>query len=155
MANVYVEARPKGRPEGSPIQDYVGRKRRVTPSYRSRPASERQENPRPLAVGVRPNRKRVSRATPFNQKGKRVIGKAAQLTDSQMATRDLPQICVFHRYRECNLFAAVAPDGWRRATTVQPADFAFSERARPAIRFPLYMLELIAVSSACKLYKMA
>jgi hypothetical protein len=23
MANVYVEARPKGRPEGSPIQDYV------------------------------------------------------------------------------------------------------------------------------------
>ena len=23
MANVYVEARPKGRPEGSPIHDYV------------------------------------------------------------------------------------------------------------------------------------
>lgn len=23
MANVYVEARPKGRPEGSPISDYV------------------------------------------------------------------------------------------------------------------------------------
>ena len=23
MANVYVEARPKGRPEGSPIDDYV------------------------------------------------------------------------------------------------------------------------------------
>ncbi len=23
MANVYVEARPKGRPEGSPIEDYV------------------------------------------------------------------------------------------------------------------------------------
>lgn len=23
MANVYVEARPKGRPEGSPINDYV------------------------------------------------------------------------------------------------------------------------------------
>ncbi len=23
MANVYVEARPKGRPEGSPITDYV------------------------------------------------------------------------------------------------------------------------------------
>lgn len=23
MANVFVEARPKGRPEGSPIQDYV------------------------------------------------------------------------------------------------------------------------------------
>jgi hypothetical protein len=23
MANVYIEARPKGRPEGSPIQDYV------------------------------------------------------------------------------------------------------------------------------------
>lgn len=23
MANVYVEARPKGRPEGSPIADYV------------------------------------------------------------------------------------------------------------------------------------
>jgi len=23
MANVYVEARPKGRPDGSPIQDYV------------------------------------------------------------------------------------------------------------------------------------
>lgn len=23
MANVYVEPRPKGRPEGSPIQDYV------------------------------------------------------------------------------------------------------------------------------------
>lgn len=23
MANVYIEARPKGRPEGSPIDDYV------------------------------------------------------------------------------------------------------------------------------------
>jgi hypothetical protein len=23
MANVYIEARPKGRPEGNPIQDYV------------------------------------------------------------------------------------------------------------------------------------
>jgi hypothetical protein len=23
MANVYIEARPKGRPEGSPIEDYV------------------------------------------------------------------------------------------------------------------------------------
>jgi hypothetical protein len=23
MTNVYIEARPKGRPEGSPIQDYV------------------------------------------------------------------------------------------------------------------------------------
>lgn len=23
MANVYVEARPKGRPEGTPIEDYV------------------------------------------------------------------------------------------------------------------------------------
>jgi hypothetical protein len=23
MANVYIEARPKGRPKGSPIQDYV------------------------------------------------------------------------------------------------------------------------------------
>jgi hypothetical protein len=23
MANVYIEARPKGHPEGSPIQDYV------------------------------------------------------------------------------------------------------------------------------------
>ena len=23
MANVYIEARPKGRPEGSPIHDYV------------------------------------------------------------------------------------------------------------------------------------
>jgi hypothetical protein len=23
MANVYVEARPKGRPEGAPIEDYV------------------------------------------------------------------------------------------------------------------------------------
>jgi hypothetical protein len=23
MANVYIEARPKGRPEGTPIQDYV------------------------------------------------------------------------------------------------------------------------------------
>jgi hypothetical protein len=23
MANVYVEARPKGRPDGSPIEDYV------------------------------------------------------------------------------------------------------------------------------------
>lgn len=23
MANVYIEARPKGRPEGSPVEDYV------------------------------------------------------------------------------------------------------------------------------------
>ena len=23
MGNVYIEARPKGRPEGSPVQDYV------------------------------------------------------------------------------------------------------------------------------------
>ncbi len=63
MVNVFVEPRPKGRQEGSPIEDYVvedhadhvlatfktqheavGEKERPFTSCRSRPAPERQES---------------------------------------------------------------------------------------------------------------
>ena len=69
MPNVYVEARPKGRPEGSSIEDFVvedhadhvlgtfktersdrlGQKERPFAPCRARAASQRQENTRPLA----------------------------------------------------------------------------------------------------------
>ena len=68
MPNVYVEARPQGRPEGSSIEDFVvedhadhvlgtfkTKKRSTRPernghsSLRARAASQRQENTRPLA----------------------------------------------------------------------------------------------------------
>ena len=65
MPNVYVEARPKGRSEGSPIEDFVvedhadhvlgtfktqkrhrvGQKERPFAPCRARAASERQEKP--------------------------------------------------------------------------------------------------------------
>ncbi len=38
MANVYVEARPKGRPEGSPITDYVVEDHPITHWRRLRPS---------------------------------------------------------------------------------------------------------------------
>jgi hypothetical protein len=70
MPNVYVEARPKGRPEGSSISiedlwwritqttcsapskqrsDRLGQKERPFAPCRARAASQRQENTRPLA----------------------------------------------------------------------------------------------------------
>ncbi len=70
MANVYIEPRPKGRPEGDPMHDYVvedhadhvlatfktqhegnrvGEEERPYRSRRACPASERQEEGRPLA----------------------------------------------------------------------------------------------------------
>ena len=73
MTTVFIEARPKGRPEGSPIEDFVveekgdrvrktfktqeeaitwGEGRGARPPRGARPASERQENPGPLAPGL-------------------------------------------------------------------------------------------------------
>ena len=73
MARVFVEARPKGRPEGSPIEDYVvedhadhvlqtfktqheaiewAKKTRAHAACRSRPAPERQGKARSLARGL-------------------------------------------------------------------------------------------------------
>ena len=78
MANVYVEARPKGRSEGSHIEDYpyrglyrrgargsrpqdiqdpgrgdhLGEKSGALAPRSARPASERQENSGPLASGL-------------------------------------------------------------------------------------------------------
>jgi hypothetical protein len=79
MANIYVEARPKGRPEGDPIDDYVvedhadhvlatfksqheaiawAKKNGHMPSCCSRSAPQRQETTGSLAgsVGVGPTR---------------------------------------------------------------------------------------------------
>ena len=73
MANVYIEPRPKGRAEGSPIDDFVvedgadhvlktfstqkeaidwAKKEGHHPLGRPRPASQQQENARPVAGGV-------------------------------------------------------------------------------------------------------
>ena len=62
MANLYIE--PKGRSEGSLIEDYVvedhaaarsdrlGKESGPRPAGRSRPTPERKEDARPLAVGL-------------------------------------------------------------------------------------------------------
>ncbi len=73
MANVYIEARPKGGPEGSAIDDYVvedhadhvlchvqnttrsnrlGKKEQPCAACRSRSEFERQEKGRSLALGL-------------------------------------------------------------------------------------------------------
>ena len=73
MANVYIEPRPKGRADGSPIDDYVvedgadqvlkifstqkgaidwAKQQGHHPLGRPRPASQQQENARPVAGGV-------------------------------------------------------------------------------------------------------
>ena len=72
MPNVYIEPRPKGRHEGTPIEDYVvedhkdhvlktfktqkeaidwAKKRGPPPPRRARPAREQQDEARSLAVG--------------------------------------------------------------------------------------------------------
>jgi len=76
MPNVYVEPRPKGRPEGSHIEDFVVEdhadhilasfrtqreaidwaKARACSSCRSGPTSERQEETGSLAVGLNGSR---------------------------------------------------------------------------------------------------
>lgn len=57
MANVYVEARAKGRPEGSPIQDYVveDHTNHVLGTFKPNPSSGRKQKvtlPLSLASGI-------------------------------------------------------------------------------------------------------
>jgi hypothetical protein len=61
MANVHIEARPKGRQEGTSIEDYVLEEQgdRVLKTFKTqaeaisaRPASERQEDFGPVATGL-------------------------------------------------------------------------------------------------------
>jgi hypothetical protein len=58
MANVYVEARPKGRPEGAPIEDYVVEDHAdhvlfTSKSQHEAIASARQQGHHPLVARVR------------------------------------------------------------------------------------------------------
>ena len=58
MANVYVEARPKGRPEGTHIDDYVVEDHadhvlKVTPTQREAIDWAKKEGHRPLVARVR------------------------------------------------------------------------------------------------------
>jgi hypothetical protein len=58
MPNVYVEARPKGRPENSPIEDYVVEDHadHVLPTFKDQSdaiAWARQEGHKPLVARVR------------------------------------------------------------------------------------------------------
>ena len=57
MSNVYVEARPKGRPEGSAIEDYVGRITQTTCSppskHNRRQSTGPEERTRPADARVR------------------------------------------------------------------------------------------------------
>lgn len=58
MANVYVEARPKGRPEGTPITDYVVEDRADHVLHTSKTQKEaidwaKQQGHKPLVARVR------------------------------------------------------------------------------------------------------
>jgi hypothetical protein len=65
MANVYIEARPKGRADGSPVEDYVvedhtGHALQTTPTQREAVFWARQHGHTPLVARVRHlNNKRV------------------------------------------------------------------------------------------------
>jgi len=50
MANVYVEARPKGRPEGSSIDDYVVEDHLSTCLLRTKHSETRLNGPRNRAI---------------------------------------------------------------------------------------------------------
>jgi hypothetical protein len=50
MANVYVEPRPKGRPEGSPIEDYVVEDHADQLSALSKPSTKRSTGRKARAI---------------------------------------------------------------------------------------------------------
>src|ERR1019366_2468787 len=132
MANVYVEARPKGRPEGSAIQDYVveDHANHELGTFKSQKEAidwAKAKGHAPLVARVRHlndkknpdhwrsaqgrSRRGFAGLLPSIRKVSASSARPRSSSDSQMATHDLSQICVFQRDRERELFAAVAPDG--------------------------------------------
>ena len=52
MGNVFIEARPKGRLEGSGIEDYESKQTRITLSRPSGPSTMQSNGPRRMATGL-------------------------------------------------------------------------------------------------------